>query len=143
MFVAIASLSAFGAGAPAWVVSVLAAVLSAGFALVNSPLTATISLLLPPARLASGLSMNSMLFFLGGAFGTALITAVLTARAAAQRAINPLYAGPAIAFSDAFLLQLALLLVAFGLTLALPQRGYRTAELTASQLGPVERGVPE
>ncbi len=128
MVVALASLSTFGAGAPAWVVSALAAVLSAGFAFVNAPLTTTISLLVPPARLSSGLSMQSMLFFLGGAFGTALMSAVLTARDAAARAINPVYAGQAIAFSDTFLVLLTLLLVAFGLTLALPERGYRTAE---------------
>ena len=143
IFVALASLSAFGAGAPAWVVSLLAAVMSAGFAFVNSPLTATISLLLPPTRLSSGLSMNSMLFFLGGAFGTALISAVLTARAGAVRAVNPLYTGQAIAFSDAFLLQIALLLVAFGLTLALPGRGYREAEQPASRPLAEEQAFPE
>jgi MFS family permease len=134
MFVALASLSMFGAGAPVWVVSVLVAVLSAGFAFVNAPLTTTISLLLPPVRLSSGLSMNSMLFFLGGAFGTALVSAVLTARATAENAINPLYTGPAIAFSDAFLVLLPLVLVAFGLTLALPERGYQTAEQLPEQL---------
>jgi MFS family permease len=128
MFVALASLSIFGAGAPAWVVSLLVTLLSAGFAFVNSPLTTTISLLVPPARLSSGLSMNSMLFFLGGAFGTALISAVLTARAAARSAFNPVYGGPAVAFSDAFLVQLTLLVVGFALSLALPARGYRTAE---------------
>ncbi|MDQ5852884.1 MAG: MFS transporter [Chloroflexota bacterium] len=143
MFVAIAALSAWGAGAPAWVVSVLTAMLSAGFAFVNSPLTTTISLLVPPARLASGLSMNSMLFFLGGAFGTALMSAVLTARATAQRAINPVYTGQAIAFSDAFLVLLALLLVALGLTLALPERGYRTAEQLLGQPRPAEQAVHE
>ncbi len=143
MFVALASLSAFGAGAPAWVVSLLAAVMSAGFAIVNSPLTTTISLLLPPARLSSGLSMNSMLFFLGGAFGTALISAVLTARAGAARAVNPLYTGQAIAFSDAFLLQIGLLVVAFGLSLTLPRRGHRQAEQPVSRPLVEERAVPD
>ena len=143
MFVALVALSAFGAGAPAWVVSLLVAVLSAGFAFVNSPLTTTISLLLPPARLSSGLSMNSMLFFMGGAFGTALMSAVLTARAAAQNALNPLYTGPAIAFSDAFLVLHMLMLVAFGLTLALPERGYRTAEQLPEQPHRAGRAVHE
>jgi len=129
MFVALAALATFGAGAPAWIVSLLIAVVSGGFAFVNSPLTTTISLLAPPARLASALSMNSMLFFLGGAFGTALISAVLTARAGAQNAINPLYAGPAIAFSDAFLALLALLIVAFALTRALPAHRDRAAPM--------------
>lgn len=141
MVVAIASLSTFGAGAPVWVVSMLVAVLSAGFAFVNAPLTTTISLLLPSARLSSGLSMNSMLFFLGGAFGTALVSAVLTARATADHAINPLYAGPATAYSDAFLVLLAILLVASGLTLALPERGYQTAEQLLEQPPRVEHAV--
>lgn len=128
MLVALASLSTFGAGAPFWVISILVATLSAGFAFVNSPLTTSISLLLPAARLSSGLSMNSMLFFVGGAFGTALISAVLTARAAAQNAFNPLYAGPEIAFSDGFFVLSILWLVAFALTAALPRRGHRTGE---------------
>ena len=127
MSAAVASLSLFGAGAPAVVVSLLAALLSAGFAFVNSPLTTTVSLVVPPARLASGLSMNSMLFSLGGAFGAALMAAVLTARGAAEKAFNPRYGGPAVAFSDAFTVMLLLLLVAFGLTTALPQRRARTA----------------
>jgi len=127
MCVAVTALSLFGAGAPAPVVSLLAALLSAGFALVNSPLTTTVSLLVPPARLASGLSMNSMLFFLGGAFGSALVSAVLTARGAAERALNPLYAGPAVAFSDAFAVMLGLLIVAVGLSTALPDGRARTA----------------
>jgi DHA2 family metal-tetracycline-proton antiporter-like MFS transporter len=143
MFVAIAALSAFGAGAHVWVVSVLAAVLGAGFAFVNAPLTTTISLLLPPARLSSGMSMNSMLYFLGGAFGTALLSAVLTARDNAESAINPVYTGQAIAFSDAYLVLLTLLLVAFGLTRALPERTHRTAEQQAGQSTPAGRAVRE
>jgi EmrB/QacA subfamily drug resistance transporter len=128
MFAAIVFLSSFGVGAPAWVVSLLVALLSAGFAFVNSPLTTTISLLVPPARLSSGLSMNSMLFFMGGAFGTALVSAVLTARDGARSALNPLYTGQAIAFSDAFLVLIIVWIVAFGLTLALPERGHHTAK---------------
>jgi hypothetical protein len=72
--------------------------------------------------------MNSMLFFVGGAFGTALISAVLTARAAAQNAFNPLYAGPAIAFSDGFFVLSILWIAAFALTAALPRRGHRTVK---------------
>lgn len=128
MLVALASMSTFGAGAPFWVVSGLIALLSAGFAFVNSPLTTAISLLLPPTRLSSGLSINSMLFFVGGAFGTALISAVLTARSTAPDAFNPLYSGPAIAFSDAFLVLSIVWIAAFALTLALPERGVRVIE---------------
>lgn len=128
MLVALVSLSTFGAGAPVWVISLLLTMLSGGFAFVNSPLTTSISLLLPAARLSSGLSMNSMLFFVGGAFGTALISAVLTARATAPSAFNPIYTGPAIAFSDGFFVLSILWFVAFALTSALPERGYRTVE---------------
>ncbi len=131
MFIAVAALSSFGAGGSALIVSLLAALLSAGFAFVNSPLTTTVSLLVPPARLASGLSMNSMLFFLGGAFGSALVAAMLTARDSAESAFNPLYNGPAIAFSDTFTVMLGLLLVAACLTAALPERRARTAESAA------------
>jgi MFS transporter, DHA2 family, metal-tetracycline-proton antiporter len=120
MLIAFVALSSFGAGASAWVPGLLVAVLSAGFAFVNSPLTTAVSLLVPPERLASGLSINSMMFFVGGAFGTALVSAVLTARASAERAFNPLYGGSAVAFSDAFLVLTILWVVAFALTWALP-----------------------
>jgi DHA2 family metal-tetracycline-proton antiporter-like MFS transporter len=143
MFAAMAALSIFGAGAPVWVVSLLVALMSAGFAFVNSPLTTTISLLVPAARLSSGLSMKSMLFFLGGALGTSIVSAVLTARASARNAINPLYAGPAVAFSDTFLTLLLLLLLAACLTLALPEQRSQVAEPAAGQPRPATEAAHE
>lgn len=128
MLVSLVAMSTWGAGAPFWVVSALVAILSAGFAFVNSPLTTAISLLLPSTRLSSGLSINSMLFFVGGAFGTALISAVLTARATSQNAFNPLYSGPASAYSDAFLVLSIAWIAAFVLTAALPDRTSHNVE---------------
>lgn len=127
MLVAVALLSILGAGAATPIVSLLAALLSAGFAFVNSPLTTAVSLVVPAERLASGLSMNSMLFFLGGAFGSALVAAVLTARGSAQNALNPLYNGQAVAFSDAFGFMVVLLIAALALTPVLPERRAATS----------------
>lgn len=126
MLVAELLLSALGAGAPVWVVSAVASLLGVGFAFVNSPLTTMVSLAVPQARLASGLSINSMFFFLGGGFGTALVTAVVTARRDAVQAFNPLHTGDAVEFSDAFLLLMLPLLAALLLSLALPGRERRT-----------------
>lgn len=117
-------LSSFGAGSPVWVVSALAAVLSGGFAFVNSPLTTSVSLVVPRARLASGLSMNSMFFFLGGGLGTAVVGATLTARARAADAFNPLHTGGAAAFSDVYLLLLFPLVIALALSATLPGTSY-------------------
>ena len=113
------ALSAY-TGASVWTVTALNAVIGAGFAFVNSPLSAMVSLVVPADRLAAGLSINSMSFFLGGSFGTALLSAVLTARERSAQAFNPLHAGRAVGFSDALLVLLAPLLVALALSLLLP-----------------------
>ncbi len=117
-------LSSFGAGAPVWVVSALAAVMSGGFAFVNSPLATSVSLVAPSGRLASALSMNSMFFFIGGALGTAVVGATLTARARAEQALNPLHTGGAAPFSDVYLFLLLPLLLALTLTATLPDASY-------------------
>lgn len=120
MAAALLGFSLLGAGAAPGVVGALVVLLSSGFAFVNTPLTTAVSLVISRERLSSGLSINSMAFFLGGSFGTALLAAVLTARRGAQSALNPLYSGSLPPYSDAFL---ALLLPVFGaiaLSVALP-----------------------
>jgi EmrB/QacA subfamily drug resistance transporter len=116
-----------GAGAPVWAVALFNGVLGLGFAFVNSPLTAMVSLVVPSDRLASGLAINSMSYFLGGGFGTALFSAVVTARGGAVEALNPLHTGQAGAFSDAFLLLLLPVALALLLSLALPAESSRPA----------------
>ncbi|MCH6581000.1 MAG: M24 family metallopeptidase, partial [Nitrospinae bacterium] len=77
MLLAIVGLSTY-AGSPVWVVAVFTGILGAGFGLINTPLAATISRIVSGPMLASALSINSMLFFLGGSFGTAVLMAVMT-----------------------------------------------------------------
>jgi len=103
MLLALAALSTT-AGASGWVVSGLLAVLGVGTTLAYTALPASVSLILPPDRLASGQGINSMLFFLGGSLGATLTTAVLSIRATAKDALNPFHVGQGVGFSDAFLL---------------------------------------
>ena len=120
MLVALLCLSSY-AGNSVWMVSALMALLGAGFAFVNTPLSAVVSLVVPGQVLASAMSINSMLFFLGGSFGTALVTAMVVARAGdGTGAVNPFHVGPGANFSDAFLLLSVPLLIAAALSTALP-----------------------
>lgn len=97
-------LSSYGAGGPVWVASALATLPSAGTALVLFPISASVSLVVGRESIGAALGINDMCFLLGVSVGTALLTAILALRAGAERALNPLYAGPAAAYSDAFLL---------------------------------------
>ncbi len=121
-------LSAFGVGSSVWVVMAMAALQGTGFALLNSPLATMVSLAVSKEHQASGLSLNNMAFFLGGGFGTALLTALLTVREGARTGLNPLYAGREVAFSDAFLLFSLPLLIALALSLALPDEEHAAPE---------------
>ena len=121
MLLAVLSLSTY-AGASVWVISLFAGILGAGFGLVNTPLAATVSRIVRVQMLASALSINSMLFFLGGSLGTALLIAVVTVReGSASRAFNPLHFGVGTGFSDAFLLLSLPVLAVMALSMALPR----------------------
>ncbi len=70
--------------------------------------------------LASALSINSMLFFLGGSFGTTLLIAVTAARGTpGSNPLNPFYSGAAAGFSDGFLILTLPVIAALALLLAL------------------------
>lgn len=108
-----------GSSAPA--VAAFAGLLGAGFGLVNTPLAATVSRIVRGQILASALSINSMLFFLGGGFGTAVLMAVVTLRSGTRTiSLNPLHSGVAAGFSDGFLILAIPVLAAMLLSLALP-----------------------
>lgn len=119
MLAALLALST-AAGGAGWLVAALLAALGAGAAFVSTPLPATIPLILRPDRLASGQSLTTMLFFLGGSLGATLTTAVLSVRGAATEAVNPLHAGAGAAFSDAFLLLILPVLAALALAGRVP-----------------------
>jgi len=65
MLLAVLGLSTF-AGAEVWVIATFAGILGAGFGLVNTPLAATVTRTVRSQMLGSALSINSMLFFVGG-----------------------------------------------------------------------------
>ena len=120
MLFAVLGLSTY-AGSSVWAMATFAGILGAGFGLVNTPLAATISRIVRSPMLASALGINSMLFFLGGSFGTAMLMAVVTSRGGAgESLLNPLHSGAGAGFSDAFLLLTVPVIVAMTLSLALP-----------------------
>ena len=121
MLLAVLGLSTY-AGASVWVIATFAGMLGGGFALVNTPLAATVSRIVRVQMLASALSINSMLFFLGGSLGTALLITVVTLRGGADvRAFNPLHFGGGAGFSDAFLFLALPVVAVIALSLALPR----------------------
>jgi MFS transporter, DHA2 family, metal-tetracycline-proton antiporter len=109
-------------GSDGLVIATLLAMLGAGAVFVNTPLPAAVPRLLPPARLASGQSITNMLFFLGGSLGATVTTAVLSARAGATDAFNLIHNGEGVGFSDAFLLLMVPVILAFSLSSAVPGR---------------------
>lgn len=55
-----------------------------------------------PSLLASALSINTMMFFIGGSLGAALFSSIVIANANMLTAWNPLYTGSATGYSNAF-----------------------------------------
>ena len=104
-------------------------ILGAGFALVNTPLAAVVSLIVRSQVLALALSINTMLLFTGGSFGTALLTAIVIIRSRTlASALNPLHSGQGVGFSDAFLIFAISMLLTITLSLALPKKAQAIAE---------------
>ena len=128
MLIGLACMSTF-ADASVFAISGFVAILGGGFALVNTPIAAAVSRVVRPQRLASALSMNSMLFFLGGSFGTALLIAISTGRSG-ESSLNPLHTGAAAGYSDGFLLLALFVLIALGLSFAVPSEAREPATVS-------------
>ena len=120
MLLAILGLST-NTGSSVGVIATFTGILGAGFGLVNTPLTVAISRSVRTEMLASALGINSMLFFLGGSLGTAMLVAVVTSRGdAGESLLNPLHSGAGARFSDAILLLAIPVFVVMALSLRLP-----------------------
>ena len=98
-----------------------AMVLGAGFALVNSPLVTIISRLVDPDDLASALSLNTMMFFVGGSFGTTLFTSIVVNTTPGAGALNPFHSYPGANFSNAFIALVIPTAIGLVLSAALPR----------------------
>jgi hypothetical protein len=88
--------------------------LGIGQALMNAPLTTTLTRSMPRHAFGAGLGVYNMLFFVGGGFGAAFSTAVIDLRRDSATALLPLYTGsdPFSEFSDALLPSAAVFLIA-------------------------------
>ena len=136
MLLAVLGLSTY-AGSSVWLIAAFAGMLGAGFGLVNTPLAATVSRIVRNQVLASALSINSMLFFLGGSLGAATVMAVVASRGEADGSLlNPLHTGAGAGFSDAFLLLAIPVLLVMALSPALPRASVPSAAGTPVSLRP-------
>ena len=137
MLLAVLGLSTY-AGSSVWLIATFAGILGAGFGLVNTPLAATVSRIVRSQVLASAMSINSMLFFLGGSLGAAMVMAVVTSRAQDSTSLlNPLHSGAGAGFSDAFLLLSLPVLAVMALSLVLPKA--EASSVTALPISPATR----
>ena len=126
MLLAVLGLSSYPTSS-LWVIATFGGLLGAGFGMINTPLAATVSRIVRGQMLASALSINSMLFFLGASFGTAVFMALADpGRGASLTALNPLHSGAAAGFSDGFLVLAVPVLAALGLSLVLPRPEAKT-----------------
>jgi MFS family permease len=100
--------------------------LGIGLAMVSSPLSVTLTRAVSGSTAGIGLGIYNMLFFVGGGFGAASATALLSSRESAPYALLPLYAGaPEFSeFGDAYLYSL----VAFILALIVTQVARATTQ---------------
>ncbi|QMU60796.1 MAG: MFS transporter [Gammaproteobacteria bacterium] len=101
MLLTMVSLS-FLSGGSVMIMMTLAGFLGAGFALLNTPIAAVVSAMVRSTNLASALSLNTMMYFIGGSLGAALFSSIVTSNSDSLAAWNPLYSGTAIGYSDAF-----------------------------------------
>ncbi len=101
-------------------VSIAAAVLALGYALLNTPIASAIGGMVPADVLPTALSLNAMVFFVGGSFGTAMMVGVSTLQGGNVEAVNPLHSGVGVGFSDGFLLLILPAVVCGALSVLLP-----------------------
>jgi len=108
-------------GTSRWTVAMLAVVLSAGFALVNTPLAAVVSRLVSAKDLASALSLNTMMFFIGGSFGATLFSSIVINTGPDADPLNPLHDGAGAGFSNAFAVLAIPIAIGLALSVVLPR----------------------
>lgn len=109
-------------GTSSTTVACLAMAMGAGFALVNSPLVTTISGLVNPDDLASALSLNTMMFFVGGSFGATLFTSIVVNTTPDADALNPFHSYLGAAFSNGFIALVIPTAISLALSTVLPRR---------------------
>ena len=109
------------AGGSVITIAILGGFLGAGYALLNTPIAAAITSIVDSTVLASALSLNAMVFFVGGSFGTTAFATLIETRSGAASSFNPLYDGPAVAFADAFAVFAIPMLLVTVLALSLPR----------------------
>ena len=121
----------FLSGASPLAIAAVAGLLGSGFALLNTPIAAIISIIVRPTALASALSMNTMVFFIGGSLGAALFSSLIAVDSTAANAWNPLYSGQAIAYSNAFAVLVFVAILAVSFVWPLPSKAMVEAEKAA------------
>ena len=121
--------------------AILAGLLGAGFAMLNTPIAAIVSVMVRPTSLASALSINTMMFFIGGSLGAALFSSIVTAHADTLTAWNPLYTGSATGYSNAF--SVLAVGVALALTLVAPLPTKKMVDVEKSKEADQDSWTPD
>ncbi|CAN5818181.1 MFS transporter [soil metagenome] len=100
--------------------------LGIGLAMISAPLSVTLTRAVSGSTAGIGLGIYNMLFLVGGGFGAASATALLSSRESASDALLPFYAGASQSseFSDAYLYSL----FAFALALVVTQIARSTTQ---------------
>ena len=124
---------------PAGIAALYVAV-AAGYGMVNAAVITTATGVLP-ARLAGlGSGTYNLVYFLGGAISVALVGAILRSRESATDALDPLFSGEPVAYSDALLVCVGFAIL--GLILALscaPRRPTAASRADARTPEPASR----
>lgn len=108
------TLAVFAVGWPAYVLAGLFVLFGVGQAFVSSPITVSISRVVPTRATGAGLGLYNMMFFIGSSFGATASTALLAARETAAEPLLPFYRGNPLysEFGDAYLFSVAATAVA-------------------------------
>lgn len=112
-------------GDQVFVASFAAAGLALGYAMLNTPIAAAIGEMVEPGLAPSAMSINAMVFFVGGSFGTAATVAISTLPIDPAVAVNPFHSGPGAGFSNAFAALVLPAIVCGALSFLIPGRAPR------------------
>nr|WP_284676594.1 MFS transporter [Vibrio sinus] len=118
----------FLSGSSVMNMAILSGLLGAGFAMLNTPISVVVSVMVRPAALASALSMNTMMFFIGGSLGAAFFSSIVSNNINSANGWNPFYTGSATNYSDGFCALAIAITLAVALVLPLPNKSVVEAE---------------
>ncbi len=120
LFAGVLTLHLAGVDWSSWNVALLYVAIASGYGMINAGVIKAATDQLPEESAGIGTGVFNLSFFLGGAVTVAILGALLRARSTATEAINPLFQGTALTYSDALIVVVVLAFAAFLLALLQP-----------------------